>query len=316
MKRSPGVGAAVYDIGIKDAARQKLLFSIIGVTYYASAVSAPQKAYDEKWAVKSHFQSNDSSCKLAESLPWPRNLFCIEHGHNVVKTTGMVENLRPRYDAIFVIDFIVFDNGKPQLNTTGRIHVTIQFDCQLNFGARRCACANGVQSLDWQSKANDSSAQRTGLLKYSAKNFRFWTLQLNMTHFNITNVERVVRIRTTISTANASKALLQRQQYALHNGVTYVHLGLLVDGEFTLKFEIVNHGSAKTLTALNNTSSFRIYGLSQHDHCGNDFCRDCYKAIRSDLKRNHRLQCLDFDVKYLMNAKFKSCGIGLSYKDI
>ena len=315
MKRNPAVGADIFKIHAKDNLPQKLLFSIIGVTYYANATASPKKVYDQKWAVKSHILSqNLSLCSVAESLPTPRNLFCIEHLQNKIKTTRILAKLRPSYDAMFVIDFIIVDDGKPQLNTTGKVYVSVQNDCPMSATS---PCLNqDVHKYTWRSKTEDSYDPSTHSFIFSAMYRRLVDVDIDLTAFDYTGQEKVVRLITKISKMKSSKPLLQKQQYAIFRENVHVNLdrGVAVNGSFVIQFEISAKGSVKPLKRMSNSSSWsplKIYGITDRDYCNDDDCREFHKMLRSNLTKTHQLECLDTIVASTYNAKYKYCGIGM-----
>ena len=314
ISRSLRPGTAVFSINATDTVPQKLFYSIIGVTYYANESGEPIKARDPSWAVKSdNWTSNSTKCKLAESLPSPRNLFCIEHKENTIKATGVYNSLNQHFNSLIIVEIAIFDNGSPQLSTKGLIYLrTLPYCPQIHQEMSKCKV--GLEQLTYR-----SFLQTDTFLVQNSKYVSLHKLNLDFGSLDRLQVKGPTTLVTKITKFNSTKLLLEKREYLLQSTTKerrlLIDLGtnVFVNGSFYVSFEVMPLGStsgAIKLKSNSEVSPFTIYGLSIKPSCFDAECRDFYSSVRASLRKQNQIECLQNDITYLLDARYKSCGIG------
>jgi len=128
-KTLPG-GTTLHKLLVADPDKGKLTFSIFAVAYYKNDTEKPVIALNSSWTLFAMpNSSNPSQCSLAESYPFPRNLFCIEPTSNSIKTTSKYRDAIKADFSLFTVAVAVFDNGSPQKNLTTGVYFRIRENC-------------------------------------------------------------------------------------------------------------------------------------------------------------------------------------------
>ena len=123
-------GSVVHNLLVTDPDNGTLTFSIVGVKYFKNDSESAISASNASWTLtKLPKQGAPTQCSLAESYPFPRNLFCMEPNSNAIRTTTKYNNVKKADFSLFVLTVVVIDNGSPQLNLTTNVYFRIKENC-------------------------------------------------------------------------------------------------------------------------------------------------------------------------------------------
>ena len=123
-------GTALHNLLVTDPEKGKLTFSIFAVGYFKNDTEKPVIAKNSSWTLfRKPNSSIPSQCSLAESYPFPRNLFCMEPTSNVIKTTSKYRDAIKADFSLFAVAVAVIDNGSPQKNLTTGVYFRIRENC-------------------------------------------------------------------------------------------------------------------------------------------------------------------------------------------
>ena len=113
-----------------DPDKGMLTFSIAAVKYFKNGTETPVSVSNPSWALTGKPKSSTpTQCSLAESYPFPRNLFCMEPTSNIIRTTSKYSGAAKADFSLFAVTVFVIDNGSPQKNLTTVVYFRIRENC-------------------------------------------------------------------------------------------------------------------------------------------------------------------------------------------
>ena len=123
-------GTVVHNLLVTDPDNGTLTFSIIGVKYFKNDSMSPVSAYNASWTLTELPKIGaPTQCSLAETYPFPRNLFCMEPNSNAIRTTSKYKDVKKADFSLFVLTVFVIDSGSPRLNLTTNVYFRIKENC-------------------------------------------------------------------------------------------------------------------------------------------------------------------------------------------
>ena len=122
-------GSVLNSVLANDPENGTMTFSIFGVTYYGNDTTSPTAAFDLSWALTKRPLTSVTQCSVAESYPFPRNLFCMEPGSNAIKTTTKYNTFQKKDFSLFAVTVFVADNGVPVRNLTTDFYFRVKEIC-------------------------------------------------------------------------------------------------------------------------------------------------------------------------------------------
>ena len=318
IPRSSPAGASVFNISASDDATKMLTYSVLGVQYMRDETSTPTNLYKDNWGVNSstRVRPNTTNCKFAESLPFPRNLFCIEYFSNTIKTTGMFSTSQPLMSSLFVLDILISDGDTTPLNVSGKVFVRIARNCtlQTSFLAKvEQGCLSDVGLLKSFGSISGDKISLATKFPLNAINVRLGKMLIDFSACQpFKHTGKMVTFKITNSTTKAvimqlNKRLLidpAKEPYL----VVDLHPSPVLNGSFTLTVE--SGGSSLAAARGADFPAIQIYTLPARSNCFYGSCRKSYSSLREILSRANALECTQYETKVLFDAKFGSCGVG------
>ena len=123
-------GTTIHKLLATDPDNGTLTFSIIGTTYYKNGTETPVSVSKASWALTTRpINATKTQCSMAETYPFPRNLFCMDPSSNAIKTTSIYNKVTKADFSLFVVNVFVIDNGSPPLNLTTKVYFRIRDNC-------------------------------------------------------------------------------------------------------------------------------------------------------------------------------------------
>eukprot|EP00794_Sanderia_malayensis_P014331 gene14331-15822_t len=300
-------GALVYKFVAVDATSfAKVLFSVVGVTYYRNDSSKPAYTYNLQWMQTSSAKTSIPNCKTAESYPFPRNLFCINSNEDTIRTTGKLQSSLPMRSSLFVLDVLIATEGKQHLNVTGKVYVRISKACTVfNF---KSVCTSGAGVLSWRagrqeeprfniSVPSNSVIHKIGVDLRGTRPFNHIGKLVSYT-FRDSKTNAVIRSEKHRLLVDASNEPV----FVVNISPTFVSKGNVVLTVSEGKSFLIGPPGA-------DFPPIKLYTLSASiQYCQEALCRTEYNKERKGLEATNSIECLTHgDLTHLYHDKFSRC---------